>query len=613
MDHPVPCIYRHRVRREQNAEKATCQLLQVITGLKSDRLCSVRRDACEACCQSFPPSPTEMNPVIASLLYELTDRVIDQGGVNGCTTSKAARLQQRAEQNLDHSEEESHIISVSTAPSERRLARTSVCDVIVCCQDSSERTERAIRSVLAQLETFAIIHLIDDGGGGKELLGRYHLHPSVVVHYNPVRLGLFETLHELVPHLRSEFVAVQDARTTSRPYRLLYSVEMLTQHGADLFAAALQCPDGIIFPRAPRIAYRSYVPSPTLVFRRAALVDMGGISHRREGVDVELVYRLAREKRKILLTNEVTVDSAAPWVQPAGAPPDYKPKEGTLHHHARGFPQETVNCDVVLPFHGHLDFLQEALQSLLEQEGAELVIHLIDDATPKGAEPVLRYWGTHPRVRTYRNDRNLGQFTSFNNVFPYLETGLVAVQDADDISLPNRIRQAGNNLRLSNADIFAGRTRLFGDSREAPATTPTSLAGCEGASSKYRFSRVPAREQAYFLENPTAVMQVSAFAMLGGFADFGEPKRNRCGIDTEFYLRAYYSGVRFAISRDVVLKYRCHGASATRHPLTRWGAPAREWAEAERRRRTALFQQRPFDPRAFGSLGTHWGMTRRVK
>jgi hypothetical protein len=43
-----------------------------------------------------------------------------------------------------------------------------------------------------------------------------------------------------------------------------------------------------------------------------------------------------------------------------------------------------------------------------------------------------------------------------------METGLVAVQDGDDVSLPCRIRAAGNALRLSGAEIFGGRTRRFG-------------------------------------------------------------------------------------------------------------------------------------------------------
>ena len=621
MPQPITCPFRARIRRTKGVEVATCQLLRQITGLENDLLCTVRRDACEACCESFPPSQGEINPIIGSLLYRLSGQIIGQGRINGCTAAKADGLQRWAEQNLERADEDPNVKWVSTSSKKNHLSRTPVCDVVICCQDASEKTDRAVRSVLAQQGAVPIVHLVDDGGGAKKLLQRYHDRWNVLTHHHPLRLGLFGTLHELVPRLRSEFVAIQDTQTTSHPDRLSYSVTLLTEYGADLLAAALQSPKGLILPREPQATYQDYVPSQTLVFRRAALVDMGGVAHRRQGVGVELVYRAAQEKRKILLTRRATVDCPThPIPDPPGPAPRYRPREGTLRHHAKGFAEETVACDVALPFHGHLDYVQVAVQSLLEQEGAELVIHLIDDASPQDTEPFLRYWQTHPRLRIYRNERNLGQFVSFNNIFPYLETSFVAVQDADDISFPQRIHRAGNALRLADAHIFGARLRQFGDQWAKPLTgisTPTVKGEAHWRSwlpggDRYRCSRYPAGDQGYFLENPSAVMRVSAFEMLGGFADFGELNRNLCGVDTEFYLRAYYSGLRFAMSRDVLVRYRCHPESITRKPLTRWGAPPRAWTEAECRRRAALFQQGPFDPRAFGGLQNWWSLTRRL-
>ena len=107
-------------------------------------------------------------------------------------------------------------------------------------------------------------------------------------------------------------------------------------------------------------------------------------------------------------------------------------------------------------------------------------------------------------------------------------------------------------------------------------------------------------------------MRASAFELLGGFGDFGEVYRNRCGLDTEFYLRAFYSGRRFAISNQVVLRYRCHRDSATQNGLTGWGTPPRRWSELECRRRAALFQKAAYDPRLFGALAAHVGVTQRL-
>jgi hypothetical protein len=95
------CPFRDQVREIKGTEIARCRLLQEISGVDQAQLCRVRRDACEACCQSSSPSHAEINPIIASLLYELADRIIKRGGVQGCHAGKATALQSWAQVNLE--------------------------------------------------------------------------------------------------------------------------------------------------------------------------------------------------------------------------------------------------------------------------------------------------------------------------------------------------------------------------------------------------------------------------------------------------------------------------------------------------------------------------------
>ncbi len=604
MRETICCPFRHQIRKEGETETAVCRLLRQLTGLRQARLCRVRRDACAACAGSFVASAEDLNPVLAALLHELAETIGAAGGLPGCSADEAAALRQWAEGNLAFAEGAVAWVAADAAAAPD-------CDVILCCPDSSKLAEWALRSVLAQEGLATWVHLIDDGGGGRALLERYGGHPRILTRRNPARWGPLETLHQLVPLLRTEYVALQDPTTTSRPHRLCAAVGMLAASGADLFGSALTSPAGIIAPLTPAETYRRCIPAETLVWRRAALADMGGVAPRAVGLDVELVHRAALERRRILLTAAVLVDAHLPWAPPPpGPPPRYAPREGRLRHHVRRFGMETIACDVVLPFHGQLPFVREALESLLDQEGAEPVIHLIDDASPEDTSSFLRFWASHRRVRTYRNERNLGQFISFNNVLPFLETSLVAVQDADDISLPHRLHYSGNLLRLAGAELFGGRTRLFGDARlsQGVRQEPPLRRGELG----YRCSRVPVQPGGYFLEHPTAVLRVETFTALGGFADLGSLHANRCSLDTEFALRAYYSGRRFAISREPVLRYRCHRASATRDDQTGWGTEPRSQAEAECQRRLALFRQGGFEPAAFGALRRHGALTRRL-
>jgi hypothetical protein len=95
------CTFREVVPGQARKKIARCRLLQQISGVDDPGWCRVRHDACEACCVSFRPSPIDMNPVIASLLYGLGEEILARQGVEGCSPEQAAGLQAWAERHLE--------------------------------------------------------------------------------------------------------------------------------------------------------------------------------------------------------------------------------------------------------------------------------------------------------------------------------------------------------------------------------------------------------------------------------------------------------------------------------------------------------------------------------
>ncbi|MEM9364513.1 MAG: glycosyltransferase family A protein [Planctomycetota bacterium] len=409
-----------------------------------------------------------------------------------------------------------------------------------------------------------------------------------------------QAVHELAPKLRSEFIALQDAAATSLPKRIESAINELRRHGADFIGSPL----GTIFgdidvPADPGSRFEPSIPWPTLVFRRATFLDLGGVSDRKEDADIELLYRAHACGAKIVSMPWATVQLDRPW-EPAKceAKPDYSMRFGSLRHHALGFPKVTVACDVVLPIYGQLDYVRPALESIMEQEDAEAIVHLVDDCGPEDVSELFRYWGSHPRVRLYRNQRNLGQYTSFNNVSDFFETELVAIQDGDDISLPHRLSVSGNLLELADGDYFAATMEQFGTADALPNRRSRFPQGAPSAN--------------YFAMNPTACFRVAMFRSLGGFADYGAHERNRCGLDTEFMNRAYHCERRFAVSTSVVTRHRIHAAAATQRSDTGFGSLLRNQADMEARRRIDLLRNSRMDPRYFGGLGNHRSLTQRL-
>lgn len=92
---------QHRRPLENEADLAECRLLYEITGVSEQFAFPVRYDACRACCEFFVPSREQLNPVAASLIYDLAGRILAAGGAPGCDTEHARAVQRWAEMNLE--------------------------------------------------------------------------------------------------------------------------------------------------------------------------------------------------------------------------------------------------------------------------------------------------------------------------------------------------------------------------------------------------------------------------------------------------------------------------------------------------------------------------------
>jgi hypothetical protein len=63
------CPHRRVCTHSNSTTTATCDLISVLLEKRREDAAVVDRRVCEACCQSFPPTERNLNPVIASLVY----------------------------------------------------------------------------------------------------------------------------------------------------------------------------------------------------------------------------------------------------------------------------------------------------------------------------------------------------------------------------------------------------------------------------------------------------------------------------------------------------------------------------------------------------------------
>ena len=88
------------LHRRVTGSSAHCELVSELMGVSDPGLTLVELDACRACCDSFLPGRRDPNFVVASLLYQACETVLNRNGVPGLTVEAARDIQKFAEEHL---------------------------------------------------------------------------------------------------------------------------------------------------------------------------------------------------------------------------------------------------------------------------------------------------------------------------------------------------------------------------------------------------------------------------------------------------------------------------------------------------------------------------------
>ncbi len=432
---------------------------------------------------------------------------------------------------------------------------TDAVDVIMVVKNR-EASLQTIRSLLAQVGITVLVHAVDPG----QLISEadFDNPPNLYLHRRGQGDTDLEWIHHTIPYLRCPYLAFAVEGQFSQRNRLYMSL-LIMQLGAEVYCG------GIAPSPPPMFSNGTHLPnllSPksrdiheTLLFgctamRRHVYLDSGGVG--AWGVSenhqwMEFCARLFSEKRLIQL-------SGHPLVSVVGVLPDpevISDKESAIHRSFTGYQlfgstdsmfeygknwthRSPVQADVVVTVRDNHHYADEAIQSILAQKQARTYIHIVDDASEE--TDTIKYleekWSKRPFIYTYFNSERLGPYQTLNQLYPYLRTDYMVVQDADDLSLKTRVWEAVNTLELSGADLFYSDVTPF-------SSSPSMMADHNQPRPCYA----------------SLVMRKAAFRTLGGHVGLPEIFY---GLDDNFYARAQAARLSIFQSRKRLLLKRLH-------------------------------------------------------
>ena len=138
---------------------------------------------------------------------------------------------------------------------------------------------------------------------------------------------------------------------------------------------------------------------------------------------------------------------------------------------------------VVMSVYNGLPYLEAAVMSILKQTFTDFEFVILDDgSTDRTWEALQAYARQDARIRLFSNQYNMGYTRTLNAGFKQARGKYIARQDADDISLPERLEHQVALLDAHPEIGLAGTRRQFIDPQDKPLDIPDKLTATDNSS-----------------------------------------------------------------------------------------------------------------------------------
>ncbi|GGN38151.1 glycosyltransferase family 2 protein [Deinococcus daejeonensis] len=120
------------------------------------------------------------------------------------------------------------------------------------------------------------------------------------------------------------------------------------------------------------------------------------------------------------------------------------------------------NLTVGIPLYNSAEFIRESLESIINQTVLPKKIIIIDDGSTDGGltfvDDIIK---RHDNIKVIKQS-NMGLTKTLNKMLEICETPYLVRQDADDVSLPNRLALTCNTIYTNpNAAVIYGEARYY--------------------------------------------------------------------------------------------------------------------------------------------------------
>ena len=220
----------------------------------------------------------------------------------------------------------------------------------------------------------------------------------------------------------------------------------------------------------------------------------------------------------------------------------------------RTAPADPPRVSVVIPCYNYGRFLPSAVGSALAQDGVDVDVLIVDDASRDGSDAIAEQLAAEDdQVRVIRHAHNRGHIATYNAGLAAVTGDFTVLLSADDMLTPGALARATALFALHpEVGLVYGHPRAFEGNAPAPSTRVRSWSVWSGSD----WIRTRCRRGTNSIYSPEVVLRTSLQREIGGYrADLPH------SADLEMWLRAAaVASIGRVNGPDQALR-RIHGAA----------------------------------------------------
>ena len=119
---------------------------------------------------------------------------------------------------------------------------------------------------------------------------------------------------------------------------------------------------------------------------------------------------------------------------------------------------------IVVPVYNAQNYLHETIESVLLQTYEKFELIIVNDGSTDNSEKIVRQFQKKDKRIILRNFKNSGIASALNNGIQIAKGKYIARLDADDISLPHRIKKQVEFMEANpSVDVCGSWVEIFGE------------------------------------------------------------------------------------------------------------------------------------------------------